>query len=288
MVCFKKINYILQINLSLFIAIIYAIIYLLVIILLFSRNSFVQISLGIFSLILVTLIIIFRIKFLEFENKTQIVQKEKVYQRGILLFLLILFLLSLKVKIIFNLLIFITVPFLWLCIKNKPLSELGIKKRHAKESIVIGVLTGTLSLPLLYYLFRINLKILPGALVRPRTFGEYLLSFPPGIQKLLFVIYAFFIISFGEEILFRGFLQNRLIVLFKKTIGILVSALIYVLPHLVFLIYWDIKIIAIFIPAIYILGLIFGLIFLETENLISVWLAHGIIVSLLGIIIGPF
>lgn len=113
-------------------------------------------------------------------------------------------------------------------------------------------------------------------------------SLPPSMKYPLYFLYAFLAIAAGEELFFRGFLQRRLEEKMGKRKGILTATAIFLLPHAAFYRYWPADVCTIYLLLVANLGLILGIIFSETRNLIATWIAHGTLVFTMGVIVGLF
>lgn len=96
-------------------------------------------------------------------------------------------------------------------IRNQSFETIGITKNNILKSVLLG---------LLFSLFNIN---------RIFHLGQSISSF------FWNIIFFFFIIALHEELIFRGYLQSRIISLFKhKWIGIILVGCLFALTHIPF------------------------------------------------------
>ncbi len=105
----------------------------------------------------------------------------------------------------------------WL--RNQKISTLGFNYRKIKQSVIFGVILGTLIV--------LTNNVLPGI-----TSGYHLNQLT---QILNNTFYYFIIIAFVEEIAFRGFIQTRIYGLIKnEIIAIITVSLMFSLMHIPF------------------------------------------------------
>ncbi len=138
--------------------------------------------------------------------------------------------------------------------KNLSLKELfGFNKKkllkHSLIGLAIGVPTGVVE----YFILR----------VAP--------AFPGFEVKYLFrdMVYMFLFVGFGEELLFRGFIQGDLVKAFGWKWGLFGAAALFAVMHLT----WR------SIPElgfVFMAGLIFGGLYLKTKSLVAPIAMHGI------------
>lgn len=103
---------------------------------------------------------------------------------------------------------------------------------------------------------------------------------PKGILSFIVIAFGLVIITpFGEELLFRGFIQRIFQRNMRGPVAVLLAALVFGLVH------FELAI----IPAITVLGLLFGYILYRTDNLLYPVLAHALynLVSLLRLHLTP-
>lgn len=110
---------------------------------------------------------------------------------------------------------------------------------------------------------------------------NFILSIKPkGILSFITVAFGLVIITpFGEELLFRGFIQRIFQRNMNGPLAVMLAALVFGLVH------FELAV----IPAIAVLGLIFGYILYRTDNLLYPVLAHALynLVSLLRLHLTP-
>ncbi len=134
------------------------------------------------------------------------------------------------------------------------------------NSLLLGGLVMIISLPFIQFTFLLNQKIpLPNSLIQMESNSNemltHLLSMNSPLELFINLFIFAFIPAMGEEWIFRGFLQKRLIPILKnKHIAILITAIIFSAIHFQF---------QGFIPRV-VLGLILGYLFLWSGSL---WLA---------------
>ncbi len=94
-----------------------------------------------------------------------------------------------------------------------------------------SVLFGLLSAAILYLIFLLGHKLAPYFLPRSNTQVEGIYSLGVGTNRVLIFLLLFFITSPGEEIFWRGFLQDRLMKRWGIFSGYLVTTIIYAGVH---------------------------------------------------------
>jgi membrane protease YdiL (CAAX protease family) len=129
-------------------------------------------------------------------------------------------------------------------------------------------LTGLLSAAVLYLIFllgdRLALYILPGA--KAQVGGIY--SLGAGTNKVLVFLLLFFITGPGEEIFWRGFLQDRLVTRWGKVPGYLITTVIYAGVHVFS---WN----PVLIAAAFVAGAFWGVLYLWKGDLLIQITSHS-------------
>jgi hypothetical protein len=93
-------------------------------------------------------------------------------------------------------------------------------------------LLGLLSAAVLYLIFLLGAKLAPHVLSGASMQVEGIYSLGPGTNKVLVFLLLFFITGPGEEIFWRGFLQDRLMTRWGKIPGYLITTGIYAGVHI--------------------------------------------------------
>lgn len=132
-----------------------------------------------------------------------------------------------------------------------------------------SLLTGFLSAVILYFIFWLgNILapyILPGA--KAQVGGIYALGV--GTNKILIFLLLFFITGPGEEIFWRGFLQDRLMARWGKVAGYLITTAVYAGVHLFS---WNLLLVL----AALVAGAFWGLLYLWKRNLLIQIISHSL------------
>ncbi|MBM4341440.1 MAG: CPBP family intramembrane metalloprotease [Deltaproteobacteria bacterium] len=132
------------------------------------------------------------------------------------------------------------------------------------RSFVIGFLSAAV----LYFIFFVGDKlapyILPGA--KAQVGGIYALG--EGTSKVLIFLLLFFITGPGEEIFWRGFLQDRLMTRWGRTGGFLITTVVYAGVHLF-------SGNLLLILAAFVAGSFWGLLYLWKRNLLIQITSHS-------------
>ncbi|MHA1342897.1 MAG: lysostaphin resistance A-like protein [Promethearchaeota archaeon] len=131
--------------------------------------------------------------------------------------------------------------------------------------------------------FLFGIEIVRTAGSTPTNDVDLLISGADILILVILVLMMFFIVGISEEILFRGFMQKGLVRNIGKTWGIIITAIIFSLIHLItiFIISFEsptlfvILFLLLFFPYLSI-SLLLGLVYnWRNENLIAVIIAHG-------------
>jgi membrane protease YdiL (CAAX protease family) len=99
----------------------------------------------------------------------------------------------------------------------------------------------------------------------------------PALLLLVFV-WWFLIAAPAEELLFRGVIQGRLRETYRASLGVLLASLIFVIPHVAFVLIDGGGVGAISTQAVqtFVSGLVFGIAYERTGNLVVPAVGHGI------------
>ena len=107
-------------------------------------------------------------------------------------------------------------------IRRQKLSSVGLTIKNLKKSLLLGLVTG---------IFFSLLNIIPALLAG----GRWKLGFG---QLIYYIFYYFVIVSFQEEILFRGYIQTRLYGWIKSdTVSVVLCGVLFALMHVPFQLY---------------------------------------------------
>lgn len=196
------------------------------------------------------------------------------------IFLLIILLLSWGIYGSF--LFTFSIPVIWqMLIKKKGLSSLGIKTKFLFFSSIFGVVSGVILGLLIVFI----LEFL-GIRGNPLTGKEEILGFSIkrelGYRLLtdnlfLYFLYCIFPVGLGEELFWRGFIQQKMKNYFKKKTSIWLTAFLFSLVHFYIFLIAPLYIAALFLVSIIFLGVFWGYSFEKFENLFFPALSHGIL-----------
>jgi len=115
----------------------------------------------------------------------------------------------------------VVIVFFYSCIWQKPLLAFKV------SSLVLGLLSAVFLYLIFYAGHALAPIILPGA--HPQVAGIYALG--EGTSKVLIFLLLFFMTGPGEEIFWRGFLQEKLMDRFGNITGYLAATLVYAGVH---------------------------------------------------------
>jgi len=207
----------------------------------------------------------------------------------------VIFPLVLLFKGIFGSFIFtFSIPILWqFGFSGKPVSSLSIKPDRVKASVVIGVITGCIlgfagggilkSLGIAGYIFndlhqlKLSLGPLNAAFSLQKELGYQLLAISNSFAGLcVYLIFSIFMIGFGEEFFWRGFIQQKLSEHISANIAIWITAVLFSLIHFYIFTLLPIKAGTIFLLLIAIAGIAWGYLLKYFGNIWPSAISHGI------------
>ena len=227
-----------------------------------------------FSLFITFIVIFFSIKLLKF--KTINVEYGEYKKEGIIsLYLICISYISVVINLSFAykicenymLTVFIKNLFtlspviIYGIIKKEKLNSMGISSTNFIKSFNLGIISGITFL-ILIYLFERKNDINIYSLENYKIFLEY------------------FIVAVSEEILFRGFLQNKLVKWLGNMKGVILAALIFSLfhfPQRVLVQGLEYSDAILYCFALFPLSLIFGYIMHKSQNIIGISIFHTFI-----------
>jgi len=178
-----------------------------------------------------------------------------------------------------------SIPLFWqIGIKRQAFSSLGIKRKYLFHSVILGLASGIiLGLSGIFILKILGMKEYPltgeesilGFSVKGEL-GYYFLK----SNKFLFLLYSIFSVGFGEELFWRGFIQQKLKIYFKEKISIIFTAILFTLVHFYFLSISSFLIAIFLLIFVFFLGIFWSYFFERYKNLFFPALSHGILAFL--------
>jgi len=191
------------------------------------------------------------------------------------------------------------IPFIWqIAYLGKSVSSLGLRRKSLGLSIVLGVLSGSilglLAGEVLEFLgltgfsfsdahniqlgisqFNIQFSI-AGEL------GYQLLTMSNSLKGLIiYFLFSIIVIGLGEEIFWRGFIQRKIAKRATKSLAIWLTAILFALFHAYIFLIVPINKGLIFLVFIGIIGVIWGYLYEQIDNIWSVAISHGIVAAII-------
>lgn len=202
---------------------------------------------------------------------------------------------TLLAKGIFGSFIFtFSIPVIWqVCFLGMPFSSLGIRFNSIKSSIIAGAVTG-LSLGFIGGSFLKALGITGYVLTNAHklefSFGQFYAAFSLqeelGYRLLTFsnspagffayVIFSIFFIGLGEELFWRGFIQNKISARLPANASVWLTAFLFAFIHFYIFTILPIGIGICFLVLIFAGGLVWGYLFNHFKNVWGAAISHGI------------
>jgi len=131
-----------------------------------------------------------------------------------------------------------------------------------------SLLLGLFSAAVLYFIFLLGDKLAPFFLPRATAQVGGIYSLGAGTNKVLVFLLLFFVTGPGEEIFWRGFLQDRLMTRWGKFSGYVVTTIAYAGVHLFS---WNLMLIL----AAFVAGAFWGLLYLWKRDLLTLIISHS-------------
>ena len=188
-----------------------------------------------------------------------------------------------------------SIPLLWqVGFLGEPVSSLGLRRKFLWRSLIAGLITGAV------------LALLGGGIIRffglsgqalseldklQFSLGFFKIIFP--LQKevgyrlltmsntlkgaFLYLFFSIFIIGLGEELFWRGFIQQKISNFFSKNISIWLTAILFGLAHFYIFIIIPFRIGIFFLAMITIIGAIWGYLFQRFNNIWGAAVSHGMV-----------
>ena len=179
-----------------------------------------------------------------------------------------------------------TIPIVWnVLIRNKNFSSIGIAFNDFKKSVLWGIMS-SLALSLicalilnLFNIHKVELSSLSSDFDKllVNSADGYLLKQSHTVKgQVYYFLYMILGVGIGEEIFWRGFIQNKLGRKFSKRKAIFLTTILFMLIHVYILMYVPLKFGAVFLGMVGIASIIWGWLFFCFENILAAGLSHGI------------
>jgi len=188
-----------------------------------------------------------------------------------------------------------SMPLLWqIGLRREPFSSLGLKRKSSRASIITGFITGVVIALLcgkILSILGMTGYTLSGLHKLELSFGFFKLSFP--LQKelayrllttsntlkgaFLYLFFSILVIGLGEELFWRGFIQQKISKHFSKSLSIWLTAILFGLTHFYIFLILPIKGGIIFLAAIAVIGAIWGYLFAYFNNIWGSAVCHGVV-----------
>lgn len=175
-------------------------------------------------------------------------------------------------------------------VRGRDLSGLGVKKEHFGRNVLIGVVLAFLGFFTIYAVAGILVPGLMSAIGgRVDTISSWIrLNVPVPYNYAFQTFYAFAFIAPAEELLFRGFIQGKLLRKLNPYLAIAIQSLIFGLVHGVPA--FSMGLSAGLSFAYFLIGtwggVLFGITYYKTgNNIVAPWIAHAISNSPLALLL---
>ena len=187
-----------------------------------------------------------------------------------------------------------SIPLIWqVGFSGKQFSSLGLRRNSIKSSIIIGLVSGCILgfvggnllkfLGITGYVYnnmnKLQFSIGAFNIVFPlqKELGYQLLAMSNSLVGMtVYLIFCFFLIGFGEELFWRGFIQKKISGYLSANTSIWLTAILFALIHFYIFTILPIKIGICFLFLIAISGVAWGYLFKYSSNVWSPAISHGI------------
>lgn len=219
-----------------------------------------------------------------------ILSKQRILGLAIVVFLMLV---SLSTKLYGGYLYTLTIPIMYnVIIKDRHFNSLGLSRDNLKIAVIWGVISGIILSLLCAAIFKMlniqkinlitNMQDPSQRNIILRVMFDsadiHFLRESISIKSTFFYfIYMLFAVGLGEEIFWRGFIQNKLSKKFSKTRAILTTTAVFTLFHLYLFTFTGLKTASIMLFLISIASLIWGFLYFYYRNIYSVAISHGIV-----------
>lgn len=180
---------------------------------------------------------------------------------------------------------FILAPIVYLLvervIRKRTFGEIGFNFKNLGKDV-----KETWKLILLVSVVLNLLTVLIAKVFLPEYFEHVVSRVSPmlSFNTMALLVVQFLILGLGEEIAFRGFLQARLSWFIKPTYAIFITSAVFALLHYSS---GTAVVVGFDLLSVFINSLIYGFIFLRTNNIFASWTAH-VLVNLVGVVVVTF
>lgn len=188
-----------------------------------------------------------------------------------------------------------SIPLIWqVGVRGEPVSTLGLRRKSLWPSVIIGIIAGVVIAVISGQLLRfLGIKgfALSDTQKLELPFGFFTLSFP--LQKelsyvlltrsnslrgvIFYLLSSAFLIGLGEELFWRGFIQQKFAKYLSKNLAVWVTAAIFGLTHFYVFTILSVKEGIMVMAAVAVIGAIWGYLFVRFNNIWGPALCHGII-----------
>ena len=188
-----------------------------------------------------------------------------------------------------------TIPLLWqISFLGKSLGTLGLRRKLLEPSLITGIISGTLfallGIGLLNYLgikghaivsiqgLEYPFHFLGVEFSLQQELGYRLLSRSDTLSGLfLYLLFCIFLVGLGEEIFWRGFIQQKISTHLSKNKSVWLTATLFSLVHFYIFLILPIYEAMSFLVCIAIAGALWGYLFEQYKNIWAPAVYHGIV-----------
>ena len=178
-----------------------------------------------------------------------------------------------------------SVPLFWqVSYLGKPFSSLGLSKESFVPSVITGFITG-IGLALvggnLLTLSGVRGAVFAGPHILnsllQRELGFRLLALGNTLAgTILYLFFCVFLVGLGEELFWRGFIQQKISIRLSKNMAIWLTAILFGLVHFYIFTFLSIKSGIFFLGLIALAGAFWGYLFERFHNIWGPAIAHGL------------